>query len=78
VQGLIIEQQRVAEQEMVALQENFEEDKVQMQQEKEQLLAEQLEVKEAVNISICSVMGLETQEEDRVTHQVEQLVEAIQ
>jgi hypothetical protein len=49
-----------------------------MQQEKEQLLAEQLEVKETVNRALHSVTGLEPQAEDRVTHQVEQIVEAAQ
>jgi hypothetical protein len=49
-----------------------------MQQEKQQLLAEKLEVKEAVNRALHSVIGLEPQPEDRVTHQVENLVEAIQ
>jgi hypothetical protein len=49
-----------------------------MQQEKEQLLIEKLEVKEAVIKSLHSVTGLEPQVEDRVTHQVEKLTEAIQ
>jgi hypothetical protein len=35
-----------------------------MQQEKEQLLAEKLEVKEAVNRELHSMIGLEPQEED--------------
>jgi hypothetical protein len=39
-------------------------EKAQMQQEKEQLLAEQLEVKEAVNRALRSVTGLELQAED--------------
>jgi hypothetical protein len=42
-----------------------------MQQEKEQLLAGQLEVKEVVNRALISVTGLEPQDEDRVTRQVE-------
>jgi hypothetical protein len=78
VQGVIVEQHRVAEQEKVALRAKFEEEKVQMQQEKEQLLAEQLEVKEAVNRALRSVTVLEIKAEDRVMHQVEQLAEAIQ
>jgi hypothetical protein len=49
-----------------------------MQQEKEQLLAEQLEVKETVNRALHSMTGLEPREEDRVTHQVELLMESIQ
>jgi hypothetical protein len=39
---------------------------------------EQLEVKEAVNIALISVTVLEIKEEDRVSQQVNQLVEAIQ
>jgi hypothetical protein len=34
-----------------------------MKQEKEQLLTEKLKLKEAVNIALHSVMGLETQAE---------------
>jgi hypothetical protein len=49
-----------------------------MKQEKEQLLTEQFEVKEAVNRALHPVIGLEPQEEDQVTHQVEKLVEPIQ
>jgi hypothetical protein len=78
VQGILVEQHRVAEQEKVSLQEKFEEDKVHMQQEKEKLLIEHLEVKEAVNRSLCSVTSSQPQIEDRVTHQVEQLTEVIQ
>jgi hypothetical protein len=78
VQELVVEQHRVAEQEKVSFQTKFEEEKVQIQQDKEQLLTEQLEVKEAVNKSLLSVTGLEPKVEDRVEHQVEQLVEAIQ
>jgi hypothetical protein len=71
VQGVLIEQHRVAEKEKVALQAKLEEEKAQMQQEKEQLLVEQLEVKEAVNRALRSMTELEIQTEDRVTHQVE-------
>jgi hypothetical protein len=78
VQGVLVEQCRLAEQEKVSLQMKFEKEKTQIQQEKEQLLAEQLEVKEAVNRALRSVTGLEPQAEDRVTHQVEKLAEAIQ
>jgi hypothetical protein len=49
-----------------------------MQQEKEQLLAEHLKVKEEVNRALRSVTGLELQAKDRVTHQVEHLAEAVQ
>jgi hypothetical protein len=78
VQKVVIEQRRVAQQEKASLQTKFEEEKVQIQQEKEQLLAEQVGVKEAVSRALRSVTGLEKKEEDPVEHQVEQLVEAIQ
>jgi hypothetical protein len=42
------------------------------------LLAEQLEVKEAVNKALRCMTGLEPKVEDRVEHQVEHLAEAIQ
>jgi hypothetical protein len=47
------------EQEKVDLQTKFEEEKAQIQQEKEQLLAEQLEVKEEINRALCSVTCLD-------------------
>jgi ornithine cyclodeaminase/alanine dehydrogenase-like protein (mu-crystallin family) len=59
VQKVVIEQRRVAQQEKAALQTKFEEEKAQIQQEKEQLLAEQLRVKEAVSRALRSVTGLE-------------------
>jgi hypothetical protein len=49
-----------------------------VQQEKEQLLIEQLEVKEAVRRALHSVTGLEIQDEDQVMHQVEHLAEDLQ
>jgi hypothetical protein len=49
-----------------------------MQQEKEQFLAEKLEVKQPVNKELHSMIGIEPQAEDQVTHQVEHLAEAIQ
>jgi hypothetical protein len=42
------------------------------------LLAEQIEVKEAVNRAVHSVIGLDPKVEDRVANQVEQLAESIQ
>jgi hypothetical protein len=78
VQTIFIEKCRVVKQEKVALQTNFEEEKAQIQQEKEKLLVEQLRVKEAVNIALLSVTGLDKKAEEPVEHQVAQLVEAIQ
>jgi hypothetical protein len=55
VQGVLVEQRRVVEWENIDLQTKFDEEKAQMQQEKEQLLAGKLEVKEAINMALCSV-----------------------
>jgi hypothetical protein len=49
-----------------------------MEQEKEQLLAEHLKVKEAVNRALHSMTGLELQAKDQFMHQVEQLAEVVQ
>jgi hypothetical protein len=49
-----------------------------MQQGKEQLLAEKLEVKEVFNRELHSVTVIEIKAEDRVMQQVEQLIESIQ
>jgi VIT1/CCC1 family predicted Fe2+/Mn2+ transporter len=56
----------------------FAEDKAQIQKEKEQLLTEQMGVKEAVTRALHSVSGLTQIEEDTVESQVEKLAEAIQ
>jgi hypothetical protein len=74
----VIEQCRIAQQEKDALQAKFEEERAQIQQEKEKLLVEQVRVKEAVNRALRSVMGLEQKEEEPVEHQVAQLAETIQ
>jgi hypothetical protein len=60
------------------LQTKFEENKEQIQQDKEQLLAEQVRVKEAVNKEIHSVTSLEKMEEDLVLNKFVKLVESIQ
>jgi hypothetical protein len=49
-----------------------------MQQGKEQLLAEKLEVKEVFNTELHSVTVIQIKAEDRVMQQVEQLIESIQ
>jgi hypothetical protein len=54
-----IEQRRVAQQEKDNLQIKFEEDKAQIQKEKEQLLTEHVGVKEAVNRALHSMTSLE-------------------
>jgi hypothetical protein len=48
-----------------------------MQQGKEQLLIEQLEVKEVVSKALHSMTIVEIKAEDQVTQQVEKLTEAI-
>jgi hypothetical protein len=49
VQGVLVEKCSVVEQKNLSLQVKFNEEKKQLQQGKEQLLTEQLEVKEAVS-----------------------------
>ena len=74
----VIEKHWVAQQEKDDLQIKFEEDKAQIQKEKEQLLTEQVGVKEAVNRALQSVTGLEQIEEDPMESRVANLVVAIQ
>jgi hypothetical protein len=56
----------------------LEEDKVNIQREKDQLLAEQTAVKEAVNKELHSMPGLAQEEHESVEVQVVKLTEAIQ
>jgi hypothetical protein len=56
----------------------FEEDKEKIQKEKDQLLAEQTVVKEAVTKALRSVSGLAQEEEESTEMQVGKLAEAIQ
>jgi hypothetical protein len=60
------------------MQEKFDEEKEELQQSKEQLLTEQLEVKERVNRALRSVTIVEVQTKDQVPQQVAQLEEVIQ
>jgi len=64
VRGVLIEKHSVVEQEKISLQSNFDEEKSQLQQEKEQLLMEQLEVTEVVNRALHSMTILEIKTED--------------
>jgi chromosome segregation ATPase len=73
-----LEQRRVAQQEKDDLQAKFAEDRAQIQKEKEQLLMEQIGVKEAVTRALRSVSGLAQMEEETTESQVGKLVEAIQ
>jgi hypothetical protein len=56
----------------------FKEDKVKIQREKDQLLAEQTAVKEAVHKSLRFVPGLAQEEHESVEVQVVKLAETIQ
>jgi chromosome segregation ATPase len=78
VQSAHIVQQRKEEQEQLALQVKWEEEKAQLQQSKDQLLAEQLEVQERVHRALRSVTVIEVKIEERVPQQVAQLEEVIQ
>jgi hypothetical protein len=73
-----LEQRRVAQQEKDDLRAKFEEDREQIQKEKEQLLVEQIGVREAVTRALRSVPGLAQMEEETTEIQVGKLTEAIQ
>jgi hypothetical protein len=77
VQGVLVEQCSTVEREKLALQAKFDEEKSQLQKEKEQLLTEQIKVKEMVNITLRSVTIIEVKAEERIPQQVVQLEEVI-
>jgi hypothetical protein len=60
------------------MQEKFVEEKAELQQSKEQLVIEQIEVKERVNKELLSVIIFEVQIKDQVPQQVAQLEEVNQ
>jgi hypothetical protein len=64
-QGALLEQRSNVKQEKLVMQEKFDEEKAELQQSKEQLLIEQLEVKERVNRALPSVTIIEFQTEDQ-------------
>jgi hypothetical protein len=72
------EQQRKEEQEQLDLQAKWEEEKSQLQQSKDQLLAEQLETQERVHKALRSVTIIEVKMEDHLPQQVTQLEAVIQ
>jgi hypothetical protein len=78
VQGVLVEQHSAAEQEKSALQAKWNGEKAQLQQGKEQLLVEELEVKEAVNKALLSVTVIEVKTEERIPQQVAQIADVIQ
>jgi hypothetical protein len=74
----IIEQRQAAQQEKEAIQEKFDKECAKIQKEKEQLLAKQIGIEEAVNRAFLSVTGLEHKAEEPIECQVMKLVEVIQ
>jgi hypothetical protein len=77
VQGVLVEQRSVAEQKKSSLQGKWNDEKAQLQQGNEQLLVEQLEVKEAIKRALFFVIVIEVQTEERVPQQVAQLEDMI-
>jgi hypothetical protein len=74
----VLEKLWVVQQEKDDLRVKFEEDREKIQKEKDQLLAEQTVVKEAVTRALRSVSGLAQMEEETTESQVGKLAEAIQ
>jgi hypothetical protein len=70
VQEVVIEKLRVAQQEKDSLQTEFEEEKEQIHEEKENLLVEHIGVKEAVSRELRFMTGLEKKVEEPIEHQV--------
>jgi hypothetical protein len=60
----IIEQHQATQQEKEAIHEKFDRDREKIQKEKEQLLAKQIGIEEAVNRAFHSVTGLEQKAEE--------------
>jgi VIT1/CCC1 family predicted Fe2+/Mn2+ transporter len=65
------------QQEKNSLQSQFEEDRVKIQKEKEQLLAKQIGIEEAINRAFFSMTGLEQKSEELIEGQVMKLAEVI-
>jgi hypothetical protein len=74
----IIEQRQAAQQEKEAIQEKYDKERAKIQKEKEQLLAKQIGIEEAVNRAFRSVTGLEQKAEEPIECQVMKLAEVIQ
>jgi hypothetical protein len=73
-----LEKLRVVQQEKDDIRVKFEEEKEKMQKEKDQLLAKQIEVREAVTRVLLSVPSLAQEEPESIEMEVGKLVEAIQ
>jgi hypothetical protein len=74
----MLEQRSNAEQEKLSLQAKWDKEKATLQKDREQLLAEQLEVQEQVQREIWFVTIIEVQIEERVPKHVAQLEGVIQ
>jgi hypothetical protein len=68
VQKVVIEKCQVVQKEKASLQANFEEEKEEIQQEKEQFLTEKVGVKEALSRALISMTGLDKKKEDQWRH----------
>jgi hypothetical protein len=74
----MLEQRSNAEQEKLALQGKWKEEKAVLQQDREQLLAKKLKVQEWVHRALRSVKILEVHKEERVPQQVAKMEGVIQ
>ena len=74
----VLGQLRVAQKDKYEIRVVFEEDKENIQKEKDQLITEQTMVKEVVTKALFSVSGLAWEEEMSIVIQVGNIVEAIQ
>ena len=66
VQGVLFEQRSATEWEKLSLQAKWDKEKAYLQQDKEQLIAEQLEIKEQVNRSLLSVIVIEMRDKEQI------------
>jgi len=73
VQGVLVEKHSTVEREKLDLQAKFDEEKSQLQKEKEQFLTQKLEVKEMVNKAPHSMKFVEVKVDERIPQQIVQL-----
>jgi hypothetical protein len=66
VQGVLVEKHSTIEWDKLSFQENFDEEKSQIQKEKEQFLTGQLEVKEMVNRELRFVTVVEVKSKEKI------------
>jgi hypothetical protein len=78
VQGVLVEKHNDAEREKLALQVQWDKEKAKLQQRKEKLLIEKIQIKEQVNRELLSVIIIELRDEEQIPQQVAQLAKVIQ